>query len=321
MPLDFSPVLADSQLELDTRKLVALGIAEDFQDSIDWTTRATVHRDAQGVCSLSARAPGIAAGLVTVPWILSEFENLDEFAGQIQFTALVEDGQPFVAGQSLGRLFGTATSILQVERLILNVTSRLCGVATLTNQYVQRIAGTPARLYDTRKTTTGWRRLEKYAVRCGGGHNHRSGLYDAFLIKDNHLALAIEDGQPLAPSAAVERARILQNAPPTAPNGDRLQPPQIIEIEVDSLEQFANAIVAAPDIILLDNFSLHDLRAAVEHRNSANPQVQLEASGGVTIHSIAAIAATGVDRISCGALTHQATWLDLGLDWLPYSAS
>lgn len=321
MPLDFSPVVADSQLELDTRKLVALGIAEDFQDSIDWTTRATVPKDAQGVCSLSARVPGIAAGLVTVPWILSELGNLAEFTGQIQFTALLEDGQPFVAGQSLGRLSGNATSILQAERLILNVTSRLCGVATLTDHYVQRVAGTPARLYDTRKTTTGWRRLEKYAVRCGGGHNHRSGLYDAFLIKDNHLALAAADGLPLAPSVAVERARLLQSSPPTASNGNLLQPPPIIEIEVDSLEQFASALSAAPDIILLDNFSISDLQLAVKHRNSTHPQVQLEASGGVTIHSIAAIAATGVDRISCGALTHQATWLDLGLDWLPCSAS
>jgi nicotinate-nucleotide pyrophosphorylase (carboxylating) len=218
-------------------------------------------------------------------------------------------------GESLGTLQGRAIDLLTTERLVLNIVSRLCGVATLTARYTEQLRGTTARLYDTRKTTTGWRRLEKYAVGCGGGFNHRSGLYDAFLIKDNHLALGGTDGVPLSPAAAIRRARELRDQHQRTTGTGQAPIPRIIEIEVDSLDQLRDCLPESPDIVLVDNFPLENLKQAVSLRNEINRQVQLEASGGVTIETIAAIAKTGVERISCGALTHQATWLDLGLDW------
>ena len=173
------------------------------------------------------------------------------------------------------------------------------------------IAELPTRLYDTRKTTPGWRRLEKYAVHCGGGHNHRSGLYDAILIKDNHLACYYRvTGKLLNPAEAVNHARkFLATQPGIAAN-------TIAEIEVDSLEQLTDALKADPDIVLLDNMSNSQLRAAVLVRNQQNPRVELEASGGVNLTTLRSIAETGVDRISVGALTHSAINLDLGLDWV-----
>ena len=189
--------------------------------------------------------------------------------------------------------------------------------ATATAAAVRAIPdGLPARIYDTRKTMPGWRNLEKYAVRCGGGHNHRSGLYDGFLIKDNHLALAGDAHQPLAASSGAAKALRWRGS-----RVDRLTAPPIVEIEVDSISQFVDVLPAGPDIVLLDNFSLDELRRAVEIRSEAGSKVQLEASGNVRIDTIASIAKTGVDRISSGALTHQATSLDLGLDWFESTAS
>ncbi len=196
---------------------------------------------------------------------------------------------------------------------MLNFLGHLCGVATLTARFVAAVAGSRARVYDTRKTTPGWRRLEKYAVRMGGGHNHRAGLYDAVLIKDNHLALGAGGpaGQRFSPAQAVNRAKefIAQ-----LPAGERTRQ-MLIEVEVDTLAQLAEVLPAGPDIVLLDNMSLDDLRAAVAARDAQAPQVQLEASGGVNLQSIGAIAKTGIDRISSAALTHSAVWLDVGLDW------
>jgi nicotinate-nucleotide pyrophosphorylase (carboxylating) len=191
-------------------------------------------------------------------------------------------------------------------------------VATLTRRYVDAIARTKAAVYDTRKTTPGWRRLEKYAVRMGGGRNHRTGLFDAILIKDNHLALgAAPAGQggaaarPYSPAEAVGIAkRFLAGLPATSPHAG-----MIVEVEVDTLTQFADAVSSGADIVLLDNMSLDDLRFAVAQRSELRPQLQLEASGGVTLSTIRAIAETGVDRISVGALTHSAEWFDVGLDW------
>jgi len=192
----------------------------------------------------------------------------------------------------------------------LNFLGRLCGIANWTAEHVRLIADLPTKVYDTRKTTPGWRRLEKYAVTCGGGKNHRMGLYDAILIKDNHLAChARVTGNLLSPSEAIRHAREFLAQQPDAPSD------AIVEIEVDSLVQLDDALPANPDIVLLDNMTTDQLRAAVLRRNSVNPSVQLEASGGVRLNTLRAIAETGVDRISVGALTHSAINLDLGLDW------
>jgi nicotinate-nucleotide pyrophosphorylase (carboxylating) len=192
-------------------------------------------------------------------------------------------------------------SILAGERTALNFVQRLSGIATRTHQYVAAVAGLPCRVLDTRKTTPGWRLLEKYAVRCGGGHNHRQGLFDAVLIKDNHLAALA--AQPLAITRAVHAAR------------DRFDQGMPLVVEVDTLAQLEEALACRPDVVLLDNMSKDDLRAAVTQRNATAPEVKLEASGGINLTNARQIAATGVDRISVGELTHSAPALDIALDF------
>lgn len=303
MKRDYARVRPDAAMEDDCRQLVRLAVREDLERSLDWTTVALIDADRRGACDIVPRQSGICAGLVTLPWII------DEMDADLQGEPRQEDGQPLVAGQPIARLSGNARDLLTCERLILNILCRLCGVATLTRRYVSAIAGSSARLYDTRKTTPGWRRLEKYAVGCGGGHNHRTGLFDGFLIKDNHLALG-GTSVPLSPYAAAKTARDWSQG-----RAEMTAAPEIVEIEVDSLEQLEEVLPASPDIVLLDNFSLEQLRQAVDLRNRLAAEIELEASGNVTIETIDAIAQTGVDRISSGALTHQAGWLDLGLDW------
>jgi nicotinate-nucleotide pyrophosphorylase (carboxylating) len=200
----------------------------------------------------------------------------------------------------LATVTGPLRAILAAERTALNFLQRLSGVATLTHKFVAAIEGFRTQVLDTRKTTPGWRRLEKYAVRAGGGTNHRFGLHDAILIKDNHLAGLGGDVR-----RAVEAAR--------AATGNGRVP---VEVEVDTLEQLESALSARADIVLLDNMTLDQLRSAVEHRDSIAPEVKLEASGGVTLTTVRDIAATGVDRISVGAITHSAPALDIGLDFL-----
>ena len=310
MSKEYQQVTADAALHRATEELVQLAFNEDLEGAIDWTSWATIPEASHGQCEIRSRVSGVAAGLVTVPWILQAISK------EVQFTSKLSDGQRFSAGDSLGILSGNVRQLLTAERTVLNVVSRLCGVATLTAQYVDEIKGTGCRLYDTRKTTAGWRRLEKYAVRCGGGNNHRTGLFDGFLIKDNHLALGgSSDGsassEKLGAADAVRRAKQWLNQ-----TIDGKQAPGVIEVEIDSLSQLSELMEVEPDIVLLDNFSLADLQEAVAMRNRFNPKIQLEASGGVTIRTIRNIALTGVDRVSCGAITHQATWLDLGLDWV-----
>jgi nicotinate-nucleotide pyrophosphorylase (carboxylating) len=227
----------------------------------------------------------------------------------IELEAHVSDADEVAAGAIVAELSGSARDMLTCERPLLNLLGRLSGVATLTRAYVRQIEGTAARIYDTRKTTPGWRRLEKYAVRCGGGYNHRTGLFDAVLIKDNHLALAAERG--LSPADAVGTARdfIAQRGPENRAND------LLLEIEVDRLEQLDDVLRAEPDIVLLDNMSPDELRSAVARRNEIAPQIELEASGGVSLATVRDIALAGVERISVGGLTHAARWLDLGLDW------
>lgn len=308
--IEYNTVVADAALEGDLRALVRLAIAEDLRSAVDWTTVCLIEPESRGGCQIVPREAGICAGLATLPWIV------DEFDADLLPECLIQDGESLTPGVPIARLHGNVRDLLTSERTILNIISRLCGVATLTRRYVSAIESTGARLYDTRKTTPGWRLLEKYAVHCGGGHNHRSGLYDGFLIKDNHLALAGSEEGPMASSDAAKKAIAWRGA-----QVERMIAPQIVEIEVDSIAQLRDVLPTDPDLVLLDNFTLHQLREAVDIRNAANSRVLLEASGNVRIDTIGGIAATGVDRISSGALTHQATSLDLGLDWFDAVAS
>ena len=309
MAVEYQQVSVDAELEDDLRQLVRLAVREDFERQIDWTTVALIPADRRGCCQIVTREPGVCAGLVTLPWIVDEMD-LD-----IKIQTHCEDGNCIVAEQVIATIEGSARDILSSERIVLNTLCRMFGIATHTGWFVERLAGTKAKLYDTRKTTPGWRRLDKYAVRCGGGTNHRLGLFDGFLIKDNHLALAgSSDAGPnhaIAPSEAGVKARRWAGG-----LAEGMKAPQSVELEVDTLEQFTAVLSAAPDIILLDNFSLDMLRQAVKTRDAVNPEIELEASGNVSLDTIAQIAKTGVDRISSGALTHAARWLDLGLDWM-----
>ena len=291
---DYDRVEIDDNLKADLRRLLAIAVAEDIGGDRDWTTQVMLPGQTRGACHVVSRVPGVAAGLVLVGDVLAAFGS------SVKAEVCVGEGDPLPVGEPLVRLAGPAAELLTTERVLLNVLSRLCGVATLTRAYVAEIGQYKARLYDTRKTTPGWRRLEKYAVRIGGGHNHRTGLFDGVLIKDNHLALGGWSARDAAAAAVAARA-----------GGG----PGIVEVEVDTMDQLREVLPTGVDIVLLDNFSLDLLREAVAIRDQMAPSVELEASGNVSLGTISQTAATGVDRISCGALTHQATWLDLGMDW------
>jgi nicotinate-nucleotide pyrophosphorylase (carboxylating) len=275
------------------RQLVKSALAEDLGPSGDVTSLATIAASATGKAKFVARKAGVIAGLPAVGLISSAIDST------LALHAQVADGDSIAAGSTLAVIAGPMRSILAAERTALNFLQRLSGIATLTRRYVDIVAGR-SQVLDTRKTTPGWRLLEKYAVRMGGGHNHRVGLYDGVLIKDNHLAA-------LGGGASAVRAAIA---------AARKQSPELpIEVEVDSTELCAVALECRPDIILLDNMSPPQMRVCVERRNVIASTVQLEASGGVNLESIDAIAATGVDRISVGAITHSAPALDIALDY------
>ncbi|MGA2032427.1 MAG: carboxylating nicotinate-nucleotide diphosphorylase [Thermoguttaceae bacterium] len=309
MTKDFPQIAWDRQLESDWQDILRLAIREDLGACGDWTSNALVPAETPGRAAVVARRPGVLAGLAAVPTLLEHFD------AALRWAADLEDGQPLAGGRRIATLAGPARAVLGVERLLLNLLGHLSGIATLTRQYVETVAGTKARIYDTRKTTPGWRRLEKYAVRCGGGWNHRLGLGDAILIKDNHLAFGAQRGphaQGYSPAEAVKLARrfLQQHVAAESPGY------MIVEIEVDTLEQLDLALTADPDLVLLDNMGPERLRQAVARRDARNPGVELEASGGIDLESIRAIAEAGVERISVGALTHSAVSLDIGLDWL-----
>ena len=305
MSADFTQHDWNPAIEDDLRQLVRLAVREDLDRFHDWTTLALVAAEKKGRAAAVVRKPGVIAGLRAAPILI------DEMHATIEFHPNATDGEEVSAGTVVAELAGSARDMLVCERPMLNLLGRLSGIATLTAQYVKQVHGTDARVYDTRKTTPGWRRLEKYAVRCGGGFNHRTGLYDAVLIKDNHLALAAEDR--VTPADAVGRARdfLAQTV------AERHHLNLLIEIEVDRLDELDAVLFAGPDIVLLDNMPPATLREAVARRNLLAPTVQLEASGGVTLESIREIALTGVDRISVGAVTHSVPSLDVALDWLP----
>ena len=275
----------------EIRRAVQQALAEDI-GSGDVTTLAVVPETALAAATMVAREPLTVAGLA-----FAEIA-FQELSAKLQLRRFVEDGQRVAAAAALLRIAGPARAILTAERVALNFVQRLSGIATLTAQFVEAVQGTPVGILDTRKTTPGWRRFEKYAVACGGGRNHRLGLYDRVLIKDNHLA-ALRDAKPNPIAAGVRRA---QGKYP------RLQ----VEVEADTLKQVEQAAAAGADIILLDNLSPAQLRRAVK---LVAGRAKTEASGGVNLNTVRAIAQSGVDFISVGALTHSARAVDIGLDF------
>ena len=273
--------------DLMLEPVVHAALAEDLGRAGDITSEACVDPQAQLRVQFAVRAGGVVSGLDCARLALTAMDP------GIRFSAQRRDGDVLEAGGVLARAEGNARAILAAERTALNLVGRLSGVASLTRAYVQAVEGTGVMIVDTRKTTPGLRLLEKYAVRCGGGVNHRFGLDDAILIKDNHVAASGGVGE------ALRRAR--------AAAGHLVK----IEVEVDSLLQLEQALAGSPDVVMLDNFSLDDLREAVRR---VRGRVRLEASGGVNLETVRAIADTGVDVISVGALTHSAPVLDIGLD-------
>ncbi|MDZ7374445.1 MAG: carboxylating nicotinate-nucleotide diphosphorylase [candidate division KSB1 bacterium] len=270
--------------------LIQAALAEDLGDRGDITTQAVVPDTAVGRARIQAKAQGILAGIAVAEWVFVEVDP------QLQFVAHRKDGDRLCPGDTLAEVQGRLRSILTGERVALNFLTRLSGIATWTSQFVAAVAGTSARILDTRKTTPGWRRLEKYAVRCGGGQNHRMGLYDQVLVKDNHIAAAG------SVTEAVRRVRRWLEA-----QGLRT----IIEIEVTNLDQLAEAMAAGVDRVLLDNMPLEMMRQAV---GIGKGRVEFEASGNITLANVRQVAETGVDYISIGALTHSAPALDISLE-------
>ena len=294
-------------LDRDFKQLLAIALFEDTNTCGDLTSHVLIPESVQGAAKIVARGDGVLAGISLVLPILSAVDS------NLTWVPALEDSAELTSGTVVGTIRGHARGLLMAERTVLNFLGRLSGIATLTRRYVDAVSGTGSQIYDTRKTTPGWRRLEKYAVRCGGGQNHRAGLYDAVLIKDNHLALGQQGGEPFSPAEAVSRARDFLRRRTELPTAAHLP---MIEIEVDTLDQLREVLPAQPDIVLLDNMAPAQITEAVQIRNAVDPAVLLEASGGITLSTIRAVAHTGVERISVGALTHSAASLDLGLDWI-----
>jgi nicotinate-nucleotide pyrophosphorylase (carboxylating) len=269
-------------------RIVNSALEEDAADA-DVTTNATIEPERTATADLVARKQGVVCGTLLA---IEAFKQRDP---TIAIREDLHDGRPAARGETILFLDGNARGMLSAERVALNFMQRLSGIATLTSQYVAAVQGTRARILDTRKTTPGWRRLERYAVRCGGGMSHRGDLEQAILIKDNHIAAVDHDV-----GLAVRRARA------AALPGTR------VEVECDELEQVGEAVLAGADIVMLDNMGLQDMRDAVK---LVAGRAVIEASGGVNLQTVRGIAETGVDWISVGALTHSAPALDIALDF------
>ncbi len=307
------PKMFDEPTRLDALQLVSLALKEDLNaasigEGIDCTTGSLVDDSRTATAHFVSRAEGIVCGVGVCQLIV------EQLATQLSLKTHLSDGDRVQPKQVIATLSGSAREILMLERTCLNFMGRLSGVSSLTQKYVAAIESTPAQVYDTRKTTPGFRRLEKWAVACGGGQNHRMGLYDAVLIKDNHLAFfesVVQDKSQTIPQAIAAARRWIEQHEESLPNGLKTT----VQIEVDSLDQFQIALSTPCDMVLLDNFEIGQLRAAVELRNQRVPHLELEASGGVNLSTVRAIAETGIERISVGALTHSAINFDIGLDW------
>jgi nicotinate-nucleotide pyrophosphorylase (carboxylating) len=282
-------VAIDSLSEAAAEEAVARALAED-RAAEDATTLATVAGDLDGMATFIAKADGVLAGLSLARFAFATFD------GRPQFDVRVGEGQPFRAGDVLATVEGNVRAILQAERVALNFLQRLSGIATLTRRFVDAVEGTGAVILDTRKTTPGLRALEKYAVRCGGGTNHRGDLAEMAMIKDNHREALAREGRSLA-----DGVRAIRQMTPGIP----------VEVEIDALDELEAALEGQPEWVLLDNMSPATMREAVGRTAG---RAKLEASGGVTLDTVRAIAESGVDAVSVGALTHSAVALDIGLD-------
>ncbi|MCP4377591.1 MAG: carboxylating nicotinate-nucleotide diphosphorylase [bacterium] len=292
---------APGQLEItNLRALLAMAIAEDLGSGD--ITAEMLPENLQASGTILAREPLVLCGGVFLDEICQAYDP------DLTVNGSASEGDELQTGEVIARISGPACSVMSCERVALNFLQHLSGIATLTGQYVRRVAGTGAEILDTRKTIPAWRALEKYAVRCAGGSNHRIGLYDAVLIKDNHLAALSVSGveDPIAKLASMFpdiRASL------DADNG-------FIEIEVDTLEQFDSALPLGADVIMLDNMSPELMCQAVARRDAAGlaDKVALEASGGITLENVRQAAETGVERIALGAITHSARAVDIALD-------
>ncbi len=275
--------MMDSRIKL----LIQLALSEDIGLK-DLTSEAVVEEKLRGKAIIIAKQPGVLAGLSVAKKV---FQIINPPA---TFNALKQDGERIKKGDKVASVQGRVKSILLGERTALNFLQRLSGIATLTAKYVEKIKGTKTKILDTRKTTPGLRGLEKYAVRVGGGQNHRMGLFDMILIKENHIKAVGEIAE------AIKRAK-------------RRYPRRIVEVEVRSLSQLKEAIECNPNWIMLDNLKISQMKRTVKLIRSLNPAIKIEASGGVNLKNVKRIAQTGVDFISVGALTHSAPALDMSL--------
>lgn len=273
-------------------RLIRLGLEEDFADGPDATSEATVDANAVLTAHFVPRQPGVIAGLDTVVW------TMHEVSPDIEVTLHASDGDHIAPGDRLGTVTGPARAVLSAERTALNLLTYASGIATHTHEWTQELAGTNAKVRDSRKTLPGYRDLAKYAVRCGCGVNHRMSLGDAVLIKDNHVASV---------GSVAEAYRRTSEAFPDLPR----------EVEVDDLDQLEEVLAFSPDLVMLDNFGVEETREAVDKRNALSPDTLLESSGGLTLDRARAYAETGVDFLAVGALTHSVAILDIGLDAVP----
>ena len=277
--------------------IIRMAIEEDLGRG-DVTSQLLFPEEAVDKANVISREEIVVSGMDVAQEILNCYDK------RLKLTIRIKDGEPAHVGSKLGTIEGPMRPMLSAERILLNFLQRLSGIATTTRKYVRAIQGTKAKIYDTRKTLPGWRILEKYAVRCGGGHNHRIGLYDGIMIKDNHLAQLGRHFQSKLKQIIAE-ARNLKGV-------------KFVAVEVDHVDDQLNYVLEIPgiDIVLLDNMGQWQLKHAVEMRNAmcGNKKPLLEASGNITLNNVSAIAQCGVDRIAVGAITHSATAVDIGLD-------
>jgi len=281
-----------------TLPLIRMAIEEDLGQG-DVTSQLFFKKSVTAKAHIISREEIIVCGMDVAKEILRQYNQ------KLKLKVHVRDGRSAHVGCNLATIEGPLSSMLSAERVMLNFLQRLSGIATTTNKYAQAVQGTKAKIYDTRKTMPGWRILEKYAVRCGGGHNHRLGLYDGILIKDNHLAELGRNFQPKLRKIVCEARKIKGT--------------KFIAVEVDHVDDQLNYVLEIPgiDIVLLDNMGQWQLKHAVEMRNQMcgkNKKPLLEASGNITLNNVSAIAHCGIDRIAVGAITHSATAVDIGLD-------
>lgn len=281
----------DDAERADARETIRRGLNEDLRYGPDATTLATVSAGAVATASMVPRECGVVAGVDVALLVLDEVIGRDGY----QVMHRVEDGERLKAGEPLLTVQAETRGLLTAERTMLNLVCHLSGIATVTAAWVEAVQGTKAKVRDTRKTLPGLRALQKYAVRVGGGVNHRLGLGDAALIKDNHVAAA---------GSVVEALRAVRAAAPSLS----------CEVEVDSLEQLDEVLVEKPELILLDNFPVWQTQMAVQRRDARAPEVLLESSGGLSLETAKTYAGTGVDYLAVGALTHSVRVLDVGLD-------